>query len=251
MKRFGITLLGLCFLLLPAMVAAQEPSHYTFVAEWAVPRTNWAEFTANFEKNTRPALDRMTADGTLVDWGSYENVVHTEDAPTHGVWWSSNSIAGTEKVRTELIKQAANPAMAGAKHRDYFLRSQIRQAKPGSGSGYLSVSSTVVQPGKGRDWRELWDKFSKPIYDQLLADGTILFYAIQVEDIHTENPGRRFIVSITPNAEAEDKVAAAFNAAAQKRSAEERRAISAAFAETQVPGSHRDFFARVTAMSIK
>jgi hypothetical protein len=251
MKRFGAILLGLCFFLLPAVVAAQEPTHYTFIAEWTVPRANWADFTANFEKNTRPVLDRRTADGTLVDWGSFENTVHTEEDSTHGVWWTSNTIAGIEKVRTELIKQAANPAMAGAKHRDFFLRSALRNAKAASGSGYLTVSSTVIQPGKGREWRELWNKFTKPVYDQLLADGTILFYAIQVEDVHTQNPGLRFVVSITANAEAEDKVAAGFDADAQKRSAEERRALGAAFADTQVPGSHRDFFARITAMSIK
>lgn len=237
----------------PVTAQQQEAPVYTFVAEWTVDRPQWANFTAHFEKNNRPVLERLTSDGTLEGWGAYENVVHTPDGPTHGVFFISRTMAGIEKARLELIKLPVSPAQATAKHRDFYVRSLIHRSKTAakSATGYLSVSATVLQPGKGTQWRELWDKNTQPILDPLLADGSILSYSIEVEQIHTDNPGLRYVVYIASSVEAEDKVNAAFAAANEKRSAEERRAIAAANAEVVVPGSHRDFFARIIAYSHK
>jgi len=245
LSRFVLAVL--CFaLLVPALAQAQqaEPPVYTFVAEWALPRDKWDQFTAEWEKNSKPTLERLSANGTLVGWGAFAEVVHQDGEITHGTWWAATSIAGIERARTELIKQA-NPTIAAAtKHHDYLLRSLIRGTRAtGPASGYLWVSSSMVQPGKGQDWRAHWEKYSKQVYDQLLKDGTITYYAVEVEQVHTQASGLRFVVYITPSADGIDKVNAAFQAANQKRSEEERRAIGSAFADTVVPGAHRDFFA--------
>lgn len=232
-----------------AQAQQQEPTYYTYVAEWAIERTQWGEFVNHFERSSRPVLERMMADGTIVGWGAFESVVHVPGETTHGIWWVSRTIAGIERVRAELIRQDPGPALLSAKlHRDYFLSSELHQAKAGSGSGgYLSVSSYLMQPGKGSQWRQLWDKYRKPVLEELLANGTLLFYGIDSEDVHTTDPGLRFVVTVTPGAEAEDKIAAAFTAANSKRSPEERQAIGAAFADVLQPGTHRDFFARIIA----
>lgn len=240
----------LCLLLaVPGVGRTQqmEPPAYIFVAEWDVPRAQWNDYVAFGEKNSRPVLERFAADGTLMSWGSFATIVHETKGITHGVWWAAGSLAAVEKVREELIKLPPNPAAAGAAHHDHLLRSIIHRARGGtSGSGYILVGFSVVKPGKGQEWRSLWDKYNKPVFDELLANGTIIMYEIDVEQVHTENPGLRYIVSMTSSAEGLDKARAAFVAAEQKRSAEENRAIGQSFSETLEPGAHRDYFARVT-----
>lgn len=255
MKRRVLFLMAVCLLLLPTVATAQEsePTYYTFVAQWAIAREQWTAFTSHFEQNIRPVMERMANEGALVGWGAFEVLVHGEDGITHGTWWVSRTVAGIERTRIELLKLAPIPAMTSAtRHEDYFLSSLTHGSKPVQAStGYLYVSSYMVKPGRGGDWKQLWDRFTKPVYDELLANGTVLFYGIDAEDVHLRDPGLRFVVYVTPNAEAEDKVAAAFEAANAKRSAEERRAIGTAFADVLEPGTHRDFFSRVVRFSHK
>ncbi len=252
-NRWGYAVCVLLLLGSLTQAQQQEPTYYTFVAEWAIERAQWGEFVNNFDRNQRPVLERMLADGTIVGWGAFETVVHLDGVATHGIWWVSRTIAGIERTRTELIRQVQSPALLSARmHRDYFLSAALHKAKAGSGfGGYLSVSSYLIQPGKGQQWRQLWDKYQQPVLDELLASGVLVFYWINTERVHTTDPGLRFVVRGSASAEAEDKVAAAFAAAAGKRSAEENRAISAAFEEVLQAGTHRDFFLRLIAWAHK
>ncbi len=250
-KRVSLLLAMLALMLLAPLAASaqqQEPPTFTYVSEWAVPRAQWLEYQAAREKNTKPIFEKMLADGTIIGWGMYTTAVHDESGITHGVWYEATSIAALERVLGEFLKLPPSPMqLAATKHHDYLLRSTLHRSKAASGSnGYLWVSSTQVQPGKGQEWRELWDKYTKPIYDELLADGTILGYWIDVEQVHTDNPNWRYVVYLAPNADAVGKVGAAFEAAGQKRGAEANRGIGRAFADVTVAGVHRDFFARVT-----
>lgn len=228
--------------LVPFLALAQQAEQptYTFVAEWTVPRAQWAEFTSFWDKNAKPVLDRRVSDGTLIEWGRTAAVVHTEEGPTHASWWSATSIAGTQRVLEELLRIAPSPAMAGAKHRDLFLRSLVYRTRPGGAAGgYLFLSYSQVQPGKGQQWRELWDKHTRPVLERLLADGTILGYGVDVEQVHTRHPAGRYSWILAPTAEALDKLEAAFAAAMAAPG------LGAAFREVTVPDAHRDGLERV------
>lgn len=255
MKRAVLILGILCLTLLsPSLLLAQQaqPPTYIFVAEWAVPRDQWDAFAQNWDKNIKPVLERHAGNGTLVHWGAFSSVVHEEGAMTHGIWFASGSVAGIERVREELIKLPPTPFQATAKHRDYFLRSILHAGRTTApASGYLMVSSQIVQPGKGADWRAHFEKYSKPVYDELVKNGTISMYTVDGEYIHTTASGLRFTVYVTPTADGVDKVNAAFQAANEKRSAEERRAIGQAFADLVVAGEHRDGFSRAMSYWIK
>ncbi|MFY9582864.1 MAG: hypothetical protein WAR21_00045 [Candidatus Acidiferrales bacterium] len=256
-KRIPILLTAFALLLLAPLAALaqqqEEPPTFTYVSEWAVPRAQWADWVAYAEKNTKPIFDKLLADGTIISWGTYVTIVHDESGITHGLWFEASSIAGIERVLGETIKVYTAPLISTAtKHRDYLLRSPLRRSKAASGAnGYLWVSANQVQPGKGQEWREMFDKYSKPVYDELLANGTILAYWIDVEQVHTDNPGWRYVVYLTPNADALAKVSAAFEAAAQKRGADANRGISRSFADITVAGVHRDYLARVTSYAQK
>ncbi|HEV8525544.1 MAG TPA: hypothetical protein VGQ71_13690 [Terriglobales bacterium] len=231
---------------------AQAPV-FTYVAEWEVPRARWAEFTDNFEKNTRPQLERFTRDGIVVSWGGYSTYVHQKGENTHGVWWASPSLAGIERVRAQLIQAAPSPAMAEATmHRDYLLRSVRRRSRAaGPQSGVLSVSSFTVQPGKEEAWMQLGEKNYLPVIDELVANGTISEFSIDVEQVHNNPPGLHFIAYVAPNMEAVDKVVAALRAAEQKWPPEQRRTVMQGMMETTVPGAHRDYMATVSSYQTK
>ena len=100
--------------------AASEP--YTYVAEWNIPRAQWGTYLEDFDKNTKPVLEKHAAAGTLISWGAFESIVHTPDGYTHGVWWTATSYAGIEKARLDLVKSAAGSASLAAAtgHRDYL-----------------------------------------------------------------------------------------------------------------------------------
>ena len=116
----------------------------------------------------------------------------------------------------------------------------------GSGTnGFLTVSTYAVKPGQGQAWRQSWEKTQKPIFDDLVAKGLLLGYSVDVETYHTQTPALRFVATLSPNIEAEDKGTAAFEAVMSKRTPEEQKAAAATAMEVAEPGAHRDMFARV------
>jgi hypothetical protein len=252
--RFAFVILACLGLLAPAAASAQQaaPAGYTYVAEWDAPRDKWIEIAAFAEKVWRPMLERLLADGTITGFGVYESVVHEPDGISHGLWWSAASMAGVEKARTEALKLPPAPGLMTAKHRDYFLRSLVWKGKPAKGAGgYLRVATSVVQPGKAEEWQALWEKYNQPTYDELVANGTLSAYGVQLEQVVTADPGVRMVVSLYPNAEAMDKTQAAFSAASAQRTQQERESVTAAFAKATVPGSFRSYLAHVSVFSMK
>lgn len=239
-------------LVLPLAASAQQAqTSFTFVAQWEVPRDKWGEISTFAEKSWRPLLERLTNDGTLTDYGIFETIVHQDGAPTHSIAFSANSFAGIEKARLEALKVPAPPALAAAKHSDLFLSNVLSKRRPASGTGYLRVNSVVVQAGKGAQWREAWEKYNKPTFDELVANGTLSAYAIQTQAVATVDPNTRYVVFIYPSAESVDRVGPAFQAANQKRSPDERTAVTNAFQQVVVAGSNRAFIARAIAYSLK
>src|SRR5437879_13147103 len=73
------------------------PTVYTYVSQFQVPRANWASYSEDTEKTVVPIVEKMTADGTILGWSTFEQVIHKPDGYTHGAAWSSNSITGLMK----------------------------------------------------------------------------------------------------------------------------------------------------------
>src|SRR3984893_647418 len=118
----GLVVVGFALVLIvPAAVSQVEsaPVVYTYVSQFQVPRANWAAYAEDTEKTVVPIVEKLTADGTIVGWSTFEAVVHTPEGYTHGAAWSSPTISGLMKVLDEIRKNGPRPSQVAAnKHED-------------------------------------------------------------------------------------------------------------------------------------
>jgi hypothetical protein len=113
------------------------------------------------------------------------------------------------------------------------------------------VNTTQIQQGKRQEWREWWDKYQKPNFEQYMADGLITVYQIMVDEIHTQGPNWSYLIYVAPSTEALDRLNDSFAARVAKRSAEENRAINDALDTTVIPSGHKDYIGRISAYAQK
>ncbi len=243
-------------------VRAEEPVVYTRVAQWQIARPNWGAYEKDLKKNTVPVMEKLLADGVITEFGADRTTVHSPDGYTHSTWFTAKSLAGLEKALDALVESESkltdverkkqDTDFAGTKHADMILRSvSFKNRTVKTDKGYGQVSAQKLLPGKAQEYQDLWDKYTKPVLEQLYKDGAVTAYGVDTELIHTGDQGYRFFWQVMPDADALDKVEAAFDAARQKRTPEERKAIGLAFAELRDPAGHRDTQANIVFYSAK
>ena len=234
----------------PASLSQVEQAQpiYTYVSQFQVPRANWAQYTQETEKTVNPIFERLLADGTLVSWGNFENIVHTADGMTHGAWWSSTSLAGITRVLDELRKVGPRPGqIAATKHEDLLMRTVYSHAGSVSrGSGYLRVNCTLTQPGKADDFVATIKKYLGPTFEDQFKKGNATYYGMDAPYVFTLPGSLRCTVAAFPSAEAMNTWATAITAALDKMSSEDRKGFQDGLASTTVPNSRRDMLARIT-----
>jgi hypothetical protein len=227
---------------------AQQPI-FTYVAEWGVPRAQWADMD-KVNAGNKALLDSLVADGTLLGYGTFENRIHSEGGMTHGSWFQADSLANIFKALEKIYSQSGavtNPVQAASKHLDYLMVSNIHGAKAvTSSTGYLRVISAQITPGREAQFLEAYRRYVEPVYAKLLSDGAIVSYQLDWEYNVQNSPGRFFSVAVTRDAEGLDKVRMAFNEVFEKDPA-----ILDALVSPSVPNSRNDLLARITNMSHK
>jgi hypothetical protein len=230
-----------------AAPAAQEQTHYTFVSFWAVPRAQWTDFE-KAQDQTNAALERLVADGTLVAWGSSAALVHTEDGYTHSNWFVSTSQAGIVKTLEALRTLSRTPALASAtKHMDFMLHSIAHGGKTARAtSGVIRVSFWHAKPGRGDDVEAFFKKYIEPDLDAGVADGSVLMYNFDSQQIHTDAPGGYNLAVVYANGDGLDKGAAMLAAHAK-----ENPAAGEGFGAMLENQAHRDMLSRILAYQHK
>jgi hypothetical protein len=245
MKRIaGLLLIVLAVMLVPAALPQMEPTPivYTYVSQFQVPRAHWAAYAEDTEKTFVPIVEKLSADGTLVGWSTFEHVVHTPEGYTHGAAWSSNTISGLMKVLDEIRKGAPRPAqIAATKHEDLLMQSTMYHV--GSGTpAYARVICAQTKADKPEGYAAALKKYLVPTFEEQLKKGVATFYGVDEQYVNTGAQSIRCLVIDYPNAEGMDKWAAAINATLGKLSAADR----AEFFGTTVADSRRDIMLRVT-----
>ncbi len=250
---WGVCLLTLCLALAAVrptqaqMTAKSKPSVYTYVATWDVPRAQWGDM-AKLDEQDRPLLDKLVADGTLVGYGAYYNLIHQEGEPTHGSWFTATSEGNLLRALEAIYAQPASvgAAVQGAsKHWDQILTGDIYNAKPGASAGYLTWSKWDVKPGQMHAYIELTKNVFVPMMEKLLAEGAITSYGQLREDYHSGKLTTVYDYFTIPDAASLDKVNKAFDETFNNP------ALGDAMRALTDSEGHRDYLTRIRYMSSK
>jgi hypothetical protein len=221
----------------------EKPPLYTYVAEWNIPRAQWAEM-AKGNAGSQKIMDQAISDGTIVGYGDDRTVVHQSDGITHDNWWSATSMGSVLNVldRLEKASGSGSSVLASATdHSDGIYISHYYNWHPGSiKGGYTFEASYTLRPDAPEDSVATLSKnMIVPVLEKLLADGAIAEYEIDTQAVHTEAPGTFLIVYLTPNAEGVDKVNAAIREAVKSKPLD-----GPAFASMVTDPAHRDTLVR-------
>src|ERR1700692_4450568 len=192
MKRIaGLLVFVLAVTFVPAALPQTEstPIVYTYVSQFQIPRANWAAYSEDSEKSVIPVLEKSLADGSIMSWSTFEQVVHSPEGYTHGAAWSSTSIAGLMKVLDEIRKSPPRPGqIAATKHEDYLM--QTRMYHPG-GTGTptsLRVVCSSAKPDKPEHYTAVLKKMLVPTFEEQLKAGVATCYGLDDKYVHTSKP---------------------------------------------------------------
>jgi hypothetical protein len=264
MKRLTLlsAVLALAFCL--PLMAQQGPQPLTLWYEYTVRPGQEEAFMELVAKVGAPVRDKLMAEGVVEAWGMDVPLLRGPGKFTHLIWVTVNDFAGVQKVMDamrarqaqiadEEAKMTKKPAkttaerarevLDGSKTRDWLTRDLVSgfgPSMPPAGTlPYTRFNFVKVKPGKGGDYRRLWERYNKPVFDKLAAQGTLLAFGMAVEELRTEGDWTHFIWFATKDLGAMDKIRDAFNADRAARSQEERDAITAAFNEVTEPDASR------------
>lgn len=243
---------------------SQQPMQpLTFWYGYAVNPGKEDEFLDLVKTVGQPVRDKLMADGVILAWGVQTSFLRVPGDVTHFIWYAVADYASLEKVDTAMRAQiakltdeagksgpstkkgqkAAEAPMARlaqivdmCKTHDFLTRDLVIGLSPSAPSGVLPVSRYnffKVKPGKSADFRKAWEKYNKPVFDKLLADGVVLAYGLAVEDVRTEGSFTHFVWYDVKDLASLDKVRAAFNADRDRRSQEEQEALTHLFVSLQ------------------
>lgn len=274
-----LILVPLTLLLLCCAAAGQQaqpqPQPLTFFYDYSVVPGKEEELMNLVKIVGGPVRDKLMADGVILAWGLETPVLRYPGGTTHLIWFSVADWAGVEKVlngmEAQLAKLAAEDAKAAdaarakkqtpakttaersrevfdaSKTRDWITRDLVFGYGPPPAAGVLPFTRynfLKVKAGKGADYRRAWEKYNKPVYDKLVAEGVVLAYGLAVEEVKTDGEFTHFVWVATTNMAAADKIGPAFTADRARRSEEERTAIGDLFLSLIEPDKSRAIVTR-------
>jgi len=213
-QAYDQCLRGLCALLIVGSCAVpssaqmtevkQKPPMYSYIANWQIPRAHWAEMAAA-NADDKAILDKAMADGaigglwvTISTWCTHP----TDGRTTTGgrpCRWRHRESAGPAYFVRQLDHLGARHC---TRHYDSIFREPLLQLEAGGGlQGRLRPRVGIQAEGRRAD--DAVDMLSQhlvvPMFEKLLANGTIAEYEIDELAIHTSAPGTFAIVYVTPN----------------------------------------------------
>jgi hypothetical protein len=247
------------------------------------PLTFWYEYTVNPGKEDefmelvrtvgQPVRDKLMADGVVMAWGVETPLLRVPGNATHVIWYAVSDYSGVDKVdsamRAQIVKLNDEAAKSGttkkaqkpaasvtarlgevadmSKVHDYLTRDLVIGFSPSSAAGslpFVRYNFAKVKPGKGSDYRKAWEKYNKPIFEKLAADGVVLAYGLSVEDIRTDGDFTHYVWYAVKDLASFDKVRAAFMADRERRSQEEQDSLTNLFVSLQDVDASRSEVAR-------
>lgn len=155
-------------------------------------------------KDDGPMYDQLVKDGTLLSWGIAIPINHRLDDQWNQVLWATMADwgkvgglqAGFEKMfasrtpeQMAAMQAAYKEATVEGAHHDWIVRHQIfRQGTGEKRPNYFDIGYFTAKPGMDAALTAFFNSAIAPIYEKLLADGTITGFGMYTQELHGE-PG--------------------------------------------------------------
>lgn len=245
----------ICLLLAAGSVFAQPAAApLTSVSLFRVQPDRMERFVEIFRQIVEPALEKLRQNGTIEAYGVDADVFHLE-GPNVALWHTARNFVGLAEAEKAI--QSALRANAEKmkdvytvtdfeKHRDLLVRS-VEHGQGKIPAGALPVTffqQEKVNPGKMAVARRMFQRHQKPVLEQLIQQGVIYGYSMDVEAMHTMEPGTVWYLILAPGMDAMDKIREAFSASQEKMTAADRQAMEAVEEEVFDRKAHRDSISR-------
>jgi hypothetical protein len=202
------------------------------------------------DEQDRPVLDKLMSSGTITSYGSSVSLIHQEGQPTHADWFTASTEGGILKTLDAFYKSPGSTdtkVQGDSKHWDYFLVCPVYNLHSGKQEGgYVTSVQWEVKPGQMHAYNELIKSSIAPVFDKLLADGSVTSYGSCTEDYHTGSMQRSAFYFTVPDADANDKASKALDEAFDKNPT-----LMDAVHNVVSDEGHRDALGQIRFISIK
>ena len=257
-KRLLFCLFTILLSCISAAAQQKQPQPLTFWYEYSINGGKEDEFMDLVKTVGQPVRDKLMADGVVLGWGVEVPLLRVPGSSTHVIWYAVSDWSGVEKVdsamRAQIAKMSEDTSKSAAgkkgqkpaasvterlreiadmaKTHDYLTRDLVANeisTPPAGVMPYTRYGYVKAKPGKGGDYRKAWEKYNKPVYDKLLADGVIIGYGLSVEEVRTDGDFTHFTWFETKDLASMEKVRNAFMADRDRRSQDEQDAMANLF----------------------
>ena len=246
MKRLMIAAVAaLACLSAPAM--AQDAPGYIWINSMkAMPGQGDALIKLIIEESAK-SYDPLVESGAAHAWGLAMPVVHDgDDAASHIEWIVFNGWAGADAFMKNFMESrrsmsAETMAAQEAKwegvvvpgsHSDLIVRGIHTGSGKPARPGYIHVGYYQSRPGKFEDTNKLYKELAAPVYDKLVADGTILNYGLDTPEVNRGQKWTHMTWYASKDLATRDVVRKAFDAATAARTKEQNEAFGKRFNES-------------------
>ena len=255
MKKTILTLTLATLLVVPGMLVAQdEPSAYIWINYVTAKAGQGDALTKAMIEEDSKSFNPLVDSGAALDWGIAMPVIHDDGVDySHVEWITFAGWAGADAFMGKFMEMQQSrsdeeraalqakfeAATEDGSHADGVYRVEL--SGPGSERpAYINLGYYTAKPGKMGDAKEFYEDMAVPVWDKLMADGSINSYGLAVPAVHRGADHTHMGWYSSANLATRDVVEGAFDAAEAARSEEENKAMGERWMETFDPAGHKD-----------
>ena len=255
------TIAAIGALVAASTVSAQQYKSLVSVATFKVAPGGESAFVEK-GKAFAPVLDKLMDAGVVLAYGMDTSMLHVPGENNVDFWVVVPNYGALEKSdaaidefmgqHPALMQEVASLTDLSA-HRDMLIQTMEQNyTKVPAGSKPIMAFETMrAKPGRMGDFIALFNKYHKPVFDKLVADGVIYGYELDSEALDTMEPGTIWGLVIMPDLAAEDKLEAAFSAAMKNLPEADRNTMEKQLMDTIEYATHRDRITRAVVFRTK